>query len=76
MDPMDTSDPYLVITKKMDPMIDTLDPYLVITKKMDPMDTLNPYLVITKKNGSDGYNGSIFSYNKKKWIRWIHWIHT
>jgi hypothetical protein len=71
---MDTLDPYPVITKQMDPM-DTSDPYLVITKKMDPIDTLDPYLVITKINGSDGYIGSIFSYNKEKWIRWIHWIH-
>jgi hypothetical protein len=57
-------------------MMDTLDPYPVITKQIDPMDTSDPYLVITKKNGSDGYIGSIFSYNKKKLIRWIHWIHT
>jgi hypothetical protein len=57
MDPMDTLDPYLVITKKngSDGYIGSIFSY---KKKIDPLDSLDPYLVIKKK--------------RIRWIHWIH----
>jgi hypothetical protein len=54
---MDTLDPYLVITKTMDPM-DTLDPYLDITKKNGSDGYIGSIL---------RYNKKILI----RWIHWI-----